>query len=146
MNKKHFILKPDQWPVALDVVGTKVTILASSTETDCHGITFQKGEAGSGPPLHSHDWDETFYVISGEVNFQCAGEHHKCTAGTLVRVPRNTVHGFNYGEGGGTMIEVTSRDSTAAELFTAMDAEIDAETDLSKAVAVLKENGVTVAT
>jgi quercetin dioxygenase-like cupin family protein len=145
MNKEHFVLQPDQRPVALDVVGTKVTIMASSTETGCYGITFQKGEEGTGPPPHSHDWDEAFYVVSGEVNFQCAGEHHKCPAGTLVHIPRNTVHGFNYGDGGGTMMEITSRDSTAAEMFTAFDAEIDAETDISKTLAVLKENGVTVA-
>lgn len=146
MNKEHFVLKADQRPVALDVVGTKVTILASSTETACYGITFQKGEEGTGPPPHSHDWDEAFYVISGDVNFQCAGEHSKCPAGTLVHIPRNTVHGFNYGTGGGTMIEITSRDSTSAEMFTAFDAEIDAETDISTTLALLKENGVLVAT
>ena len=146
MNKDYFVQRPDRRPEALDVVGTKVTILASSTETGCYGITFQKGEEGSGPPPHSHDWDEAFYVISGEVNFQCAGEHYRCPAGTLVHIPRNTVHGFNYGKGGGTMMEVTSRDGTAAELFTAFDAKIDADTDLSTMLAVLKENGVTVAT
>jgi quercetin dioxygenase-like cupin family protein len=146
MNKKHFIIKPDQRPGALDVVGTKVTILASSTETGCYGITFQAGEEGSGPPPHQHDWDEAFYVVSGEVNFECAGEQHKCPPGTLVHIPRSTVHGFKYGKGGGTMMEVTSRDSTAAEMFTAFDAQIDAETELSTTLAVLKENGVTVAT
>jgi len=146
MTKTHYVMKPDQRPEALDVVGTKVTILASSSETGCYGITFQKGEEGSGPPPHSHDWDEAFYVISGEVNFQCAGEHHKCPAGTLVHIPRNTVHGFSYGSGGGTMMEMTSRDSTAAEMFTAFDAEIDADTDISTTLALLKKNGVTVAT
>jgi hypothetical protein len=44
------------------------------------------------------------------------------------------------------MMEVTSRDSTAAEMFTAFDAEIDADTDMSTTLAVLKENGVTVVT
>ncbi len=146
MKEGHYVLKPEQRPAPLDVVGTKVTILASSSETGTYGITFQKGEEGSGPPPHCHDWDEAFYVISGEVNFECAGEHHRCVAGTMVHIPRNTVHGFNYGEGGGTMMEVTSRDSTAAEMFTAFDAEIDAETDIATTLALLKKNGVTVVT
>ncbi len=74
MKEGHYVLKPEQRPAPLDVVGTKVTILASSSETGTYGITFQKGEEGSGPPPHCHDWDEAFYVISGEVNFECAGE------------------------------------------------------------------------
>ncbi len=146
MKKDHFVMKPDERPEALDVVGTKVTILASSTETGCYGITFQKGDAGSGPPPHSHDWDEAFYVISGDVNFHCAGEDYNCPAGTLVHIPRNTVHGFSYGKGGGSMMEVTSRDSTAAELFTAFDAKLDPESDISMTLAIAKDNGVTVAT
>jgi len=144
MSKSYFVQTPDQRPEALDVVGTKVSVLASSTETGCYGITFQEGEEGTGPPPHSHDWDEAFYVISGEVNFQCAGERHKCPAGTLVHIPRNTEHGFSYGKGGGTMMEVTSRNGTAAELFTAIDAKVDADTDPSTILAVAKENGVTI--
>lgn len=146
MTNEHFVLKPDQRPEALDVVGTKVTILASSADTESYGITFQKGDEGSGPPPHSHDWDEAFYVVSGTVNFQCAGENHVCPAGTLVHIPRNTVHGFNYGKGGGTMMEVTSRDGRAAELFTAFDAETDAATDAATVLAIAKRNGVTVVT
>lgn len=146
MKNEHFVLKPEEHPEALDVVGTKVTILASSTKTGCYGITFQKGEAGSGPPPHSHDWDEAFYVISGEVNFHCAGEDHSCLAGTLVHIPRNTVHGFSYGKNGGSMMEVTSRDGTAAELFTAFDAMIDADSDPAMTLTVAKDNGVTVIT
>ncbi len=146
MKKRHVVLQPDQRPEALDVVGTKVTILASPTETECYGMTFQEGEEGSGPPPHSHDWDEAFYVLSGEVNFRCEDEHHMCPTGTLVHIPRNTVHGFSYGKGGGTMMEITSRDSTAAEMFTSFDAEIDAETDIPTTLALLKQNGVTVAT
>ncbi len=146
MKKTHFVMKPEDRPAALDVVGTKVTILAASTATESYGITFQKGEAGFGPPPHSHDWDEAFYVISGTVKFQCAGEEHTCPAGTLVHVPRNTVHGFNYDVGGGSMMEITSRDSTAAEMFTAFDAEIDTDSDVSRILSVLKANGVTVAT
>jgi hypothetical protein len=56
-QQKHFVLKSDQRPVALHVVGTKVTISASATETDCYGVSFQHGREGFGPPPHRHDWE-----------------------------------------------------------------------------------------
>lgn len=145
MADSHYVLKPQQHPRALDVVGTKVTILATASDNGGYGITFQQGEQGSGPPPHTHDWHEAFYVVSGTVDFHCAGEEYTCPQGTLVHIPRNTVHGFSYGSGGGSMIEVTSSDGTSAEMFTAFDAHIDADTDLATTLALLKDNGVQVA-
>lgn len=146
MNKAHVVIPTTDRPRALDVLGTKVSVLASSSKTDCYGITFQEGEEGSGPPPHSHNWDESFYVTSGIIHFRCGDEIHECGSGTLVHVPRNTIHGFNYGKGGGSMIEITSRDSKAAEMFAEVDAEIDAgDPDIPKALGILKRNGVTIA-
>lgn len=145
MDSEYYVLTPEKRARALDVVGTDVSILATASSNGAFGATFQQGAADTGPPPHSHDWDEAFYVISGTVNFQCGGEHHVCPAGTFVHVPRNTVHAFSYAEGGGSMLEITSRDSTATELFTAFDAEIDQNSDRTAAVDVLQRNGVTVA-
>ena len=109
-------------------------------------MTFQEGEEGTGPPPHSHDWDEAFYVLSGEIQFQCGDEMHKCLPGTLVYVPRNTVHGFTYGTGGGRMVEITSSDGKAAEMFTAIDAGVDPSSpDIQKTLQILEECGVRVA-
>jgi quercetin dioxygenase-like cupin family protein len=44
-----------------------VTVLASNAATQSYGITLQQGEEGPGPPPHSHDWDEAFYVLKGEI-------------------------------------------------------------------------------
>lgn len=55
-------------------------------------------------------------------------------------IPRNTIHGFNYGKGGGSMMEITSRNSKAAEMFTEVDAGIDAgDPDITKNPRNLKE-------
>lgn len=119
--------------------------MASSSESDCFGITYQEREEGSGPPPHSHNWDEAFYVLSGIIHFRCGDETHECGPGTLVHVPRNTIHGFNYGKGGGSMMEITSRDSNAAKMFTEVDAEINAkEPDIPQALKILERNGVTI--
>ena len=146
MLKSPVVIPTSDRPSALDVFRTKVTILATSSNNGCYGITYQEGGESEGPPPHHHGWDEAFYVLTGTVHFLCGGEKHDCPPGTLVHVPRNTVHGFNYGKGGGSMLEITSRESRSAEMFTQVDDEIDpANPDISKAVEILKKNGVIVA-
>jgi hypothetical protein len=99
-----------------------------------------------GPPPHSHDWDESFYVLKGKIEFLCDGKTHVCTPGTLVHVPRGTVHGFRYGSGGGQMLEITGQGALAAQMFTALDNEIPVGSpDIPRVIEVLKRNGVTVA-
>jgi mannose-6-phosphate isomerase-like protein (cupin superfamily) len=106
----------------------------------------QQGEEGTGPPPHSHDWDEAFYVLNGEIHFLCDGEAYSCNVGTLVHVPRGTVHAFSYGSGGGQMLEITGAGALAAQMFKAVDNEIPAgPPDVPRLLDVLKRNGVTVA-
>ena len=146
MNVQHFVLRPDQHEPALNVVGTQVTVLASNAATQSYGITLQQGEEGTGPPPHSHDWDEAFYVLRGAVHFLCDEKAYTCNVGTLVHVPRGTIHCFSYGSGGGQMLEITGSGALAAQMFTAVDKEIPSgPPDIPKLLDVLKRNGVTVA-
>jgi quercetin dioxygenase-like cupin family protein len=98
-----------------------------------------------GPPPHSHDWDESFYVTTGQIEFSYGGEAVMCSAGTLVHVPAGTVHSFRYGPGGGEMLEITGQRSNAVPMFTAVDREIPpGPPDVAKMVQVLGEYGVKV--
>ena len=45
-----------------------------------------------GPPLHRHDFDETFYVLAGELSFQLGEVRRTAAAGELVFAPRNVAH------------------------------------------------------
>jgi mannose-6-phosphate isomerase-like protein (cupin superfamily) len=45
-----------------------------------------------GPPLHRHDFDETFYVLEGELTFQLADELVAARAGDCAFAPRNGHH------------------------------------------------------
>lgn len=145
MKAPYFVLTPDRHARALNVVGTQVTVLASNAATQSYGITLQRGDEGTGPPAHSHDWDEAFYVLSGEIQFLCDGQTHLCLPGTLVHVPRGTVHGFQHGKGGGQMLEITGENARAAQMFTAVDRAIPAgPPDIPKLLRVLAQNGVTV--
>ncbi len=97
MKAQPFVVTPKDCDPALNVLGTKVTVLASNAATQAYEITLQQGDEGMGPPPHSHNWDESFYVLKGKVEFTCAGKTIMCMPGTLVHVPAGTVHGFRYG-------------------------------------------------
>lgn len=145
MSSKPFIVKANARRPALNVIGTHVTVLALETEIQDQQITVQSGDEGTGPPPHSHNWDESFYVTKGQINFASGGETAICTAGTLVHVPAGTVHAFSYGPGGGEMLEITGKRSNAVPMFTALDREIPpGPPDVAKVIQVLGENGVKV--
>jgi len=143
MNSKPLIVTSGDRSTALTVVGTNVTVLVSDTDSRDQQITLQSGAEGAGPPPHSHDWDESFYVTKGQVQFTCNGQATMCVAGTLVHVPAGTVHGFSYGSGGGEMLEVTGRGSKAVQMFSALDREIPpGPPDVPRVIQVAGEYGV----
>jgi quercetin dioxygenase-like cupin family protein len=145
MSSKPFIFRPTDRKPALTVVGCQVVVLASGSDIEDQQITLQSGDEGMGPPPHSHDWDESFYITKGQVIFTCAGETGVCTAGTLVHVPAGTVHAFRFGPEGGEMLEITGKRSNAVPMFTAVDREIPpGPLDVARVIQVLGQNGVTV--
>jgi quercetin dioxygenase-like cupin family protein len=46
----------------------------------------------AGPPLHTHDFDEAFYMLDGELIFQVEDELVTKRAGELSFAPRNVAH------------------------------------------------------
>ena len=127
-----FVVTADQASRPLNVVGEKITVLASGAQTGGYEIFLQVGPEGSGPPPHNHPWDESFYVIKGEIAFGIGDSERVASAGTLVHLPAGTTHWFRFGKGGGKMLSVTSRES-ASRMFTDFDREISpARPDLSK--------------
>jgi mannose-6-phosphate isomerase-like protein (cupin superfamily) len=47
-----------------------------------------------GPPLHIHDFDESFYVLDGELTFQLGDEVFTGHAGEVAFAPRGAHHTF----------------------------------------------------
>ena len=112
---KPIIKFPDDLPTPLNIVDEEITILTSKPESSGYEIFLQEAAEGSGPPPHSHDWDESFYVIKGGVEFGYDEEQVTATAGTFVHLPADTVHWFRFNAGGGQMISITSQTSNADE-------------------------------
>ena len=49
---------------------------------------------GGGPPPHRHDFEESFTLLEGEVEFTFRGQKRTAGAGTTVNIPANAPHSF----------------------------------------------------
>ena len=75
-----------------DIVGEQITLLASGAKTGSYEIFHQAGPEGSGPPPHSHPWDEAFYVIEGRGTITVDGVVHAVGPTDLVFAPSPLDH------------------------------------------------------
>jgi len=146
MAARPFIVTPQDYASTLNIVGEHVTVLASGEATEGYEIFLQRGPAGSGPPPHSHPWDESFYVVRGQIDFGIGAELKTASPGTLVHLPAGTVHWFRFGgKDGGEMISMTSR-LGASKMFADMAREIaPVNPDLGKLAEVCGRHGLKVA-
>ena len=90
-----FILKQEESRNgrALNVLGMPVYLkLAGNDTANQLSIFIAEYGKNQGPPLHTHDVDEWFYVLEGAHIFQAAGKRFCGKPGDCVFVPRNTVH------------------------------------------------------
>ncbi len=139
-----FVVSPGLAPRSLNVVGEKITVLASSEQTGGYEIFLQAGPEGSGPPPHNHPWDESFYVIRGEMALGVGQNEMVAVPGTLVHVPAGTTHWFRFGKGGCEMISMTSREG-ASRLFGDIDREISPQQpDFAKLAEIAQRHGLVV--
>jgi len=139
-----FVVSLDQASRSLNVVGEKITVLASGRQTGSYEIFFQAGPEGSGPPPHNHPWDESFYVTKGDIAFGIEEKEMIASPGTLVHLPAGTTHWFRFGKGGGEMISMTSREG-ASHMFGEIDREIaPTAPDFGKLVEIGQRHGLTV--
>ena len=146
MKPQPFVVTPNAYARALNVAGEKITVLASNASTQGYEIFLQQGDYGTGPPPHSHDWDESFYIVKGNVDISYGDRTLTAMPGTFVHLPAGTIHSFRFGAGGGEMISVTGQTSRAAHLFTTIDQEIPVgPLDTPKLIAVAEKCGVTIA-
>jgi len=124
MTALPFVVRAADYAEPLNVVGEHITVLASGGMTGSYEIFMQEGPEGSGPIPHTHPWDESFFVIRGEVDFGL-GDDEASTAvvGTLVHVPAGAKHWFRFRRGGGAMLSITSPIG-ASQMFTEIHAEI----------------------
>lgn len=68
---------------------------ATATDTNGHYALFEMSDQfGGGAPVHSHPWEETFYILEGEIEILLGNRREVFGAGAMVHIPANAVHAF----------------------------------------------------
>ncbi|MBW4574423.1 MAG: quercetin 2,3-dioxygenase [Aphanothece sp. CMT-3BRIN-NPC111] len=92
--QKPFVLEPEEgnkFSVLNQVFTTKATGKDTKGAWAFYEVT---DKAGGGAPLHTHPWDEAFYVLEGEVEIQAGKETTVAKPGYFINVPGKTAHAF----------------------------------------------------
>jgi quercetin dioxygenase-like cupin family protein len=114
---KSLITAEEKRAEPLEVGGLSITVLASENDTDGYEIFHVNGAKGKGPGSHYHPWDESLYVVRGQIHCGVGDEEVMATAGTLIHIPAGTVHWFRVQEDGSEFISTTSK-GNASKMFT----------------------------
>lgn len=120
MSNNQFLVPPTAG-ATLRVLHDTIRVLASGEQTDGAYEVFEvTGSASDGPPPHHHPWDESFFILAGEVDL-CMGEDWvTATPGYFVNVPRGTVHTYRVHSETARFIVLTV-EAGAAAFFADMD-------------------------
>ena len=107
MEKGVAHILPGQSARSLWVFGELLSYKIPSQQTGGAYALFEVATAPRvGPPPHvQHREDETFWVLEGEYEFLVGGDTLRAKAGSLLHVPKGTLHAHeNVGEGEGRML------------------------------------------
>jgi quercetin dioxygenase-like cupin family protein len=67
----------------------------TADDTNGHYALFEMSEhEGGGAPIHSHPWEETFYILAGEIEILLGNRREVFGAGAVVHIPANAIHAF----------------------------------------------------
>jgi quercetin dioxygenase-like cupin family protein len=88
------VARPDALP-HLGLAGDTYTVLLSGADTNGRFCLIDMHiPPGGGPPPHRHDFEETFSLLEGELEFMFRGEKLVGRAGETVNIPANAPHAF----------------------------------------------------
>jgi quercetin dioxygenase-like cupin family protein len=84
----------------IGIVGDTYTILLPGKDTAGRfALIDMYVHPGGGPAPHRHDFEETFTLLEGELEFTFRGAKQVARAGTTVHVPANAPHQFHNASG-----------------------------------------------
>ena len=98
------LTRPEARSQALHLAGVDITPLVSANQAADYEVGIISGEKGHGPPPHSHPWDETYFVLHGQVVFGVGHDEQIFKAGGLVHVPAGERHWFRFDQPGETLV------------------------------------------
>lgn len=137
---QSFVVKPSE-PTPLQMVGERVSILASAEQTGSVEVFLQSGSEGAGPPPHTHAWDEAYFVLDGQIEVLTGDRVQTLSKGDFVFIPGGTMHRFQMKAPGTRFLSVNSRGG-ASTFFKAIDREVGDAMDIPKIVDIARRHEV----
>ena len=128
----------------LNVLGMPLRFLCDSRETGGAWSLFEEEvPRGKGPPLHRHDWDEAYYILDGEVDFQIDGQMVRLKKGDFNYLPRNTVHAFSGASNPPARVLIFAAPAHASDFFEEVNSEVcRLPDDLAKIPEIGQRHGI----
>lgn len=97
LNRPLKVARPntDQSLPHIGIVGDTYTVLLSGDDTNGRYCLLDMHiPPGGGPPSHRHDFEESFTLLEGEIEFTFRGEKSTVRAGETISIPANAPHSF----------------------------------------------------
>lgn len=113
----------------LSVVGDTYTVLLSGTDTSGRFCLIDMHiPPGGGPPPHRHDFEESFTLLSGELEFMFRGEPCTLKAPHTIHIPANAPHAFRNASEAPARVLCICAPAGQEEFFAAMGDRVDGRT------------------
>lgn len=137
------IVGPDERP-ELNVLGNRMWLRLVGADTGGRlTIAEQMTPPGVGVPPHFHDREEeTFHVISGEVEFGVEGTTYLAGPGSTVHIPRGVTHTFTARGTEPARMMVLLTPSGLEHMFHDLAKLPEGPPDMDKVVAICAQAGV----
>ena len=128
----------------LNVLGMPLRFLCDARETGGAWSLFEEDvPLGMGPPLHRHDWDEAYYILAGEIDFEVDGEKVRSGPGDFNYFPRGTVHGFKGASATPARVLIFAAPAHASDFFEELNSEVRSfPDDLRKVPEIGRRHGI----
>jgi quercetin dioxygenase-like cupin family protein len=97
LSRDLAVAQPDTagGPAHIGLVGDTYTILLTGKDTaGRYCLIDMHIPPGGGPPPHRHDFEETFTILEGELEFIFRGVKQTAGGGATIHIPANAPHQF----------------------------------------------------
>jgi mannose-6-phosphate isomerase-like protein (cupin superfamily) len=128
----------------LNVLGMPLTMLCEASETNGNWSLFEEEvPLGMGPPAHRHDWDEAYYILDGQVDFEIDGETTSSARGDFNHLPRGTDHGFKGASESAARVLIFASPAHGSEFFHELSEQVrTVPNDLTKIPEIGRQHGI----
>ena len=128
----------------LKVLGVDLRFLCRAEDTNrAWSLMENRIPENAGPPMHRHPWDEAYFVISGEVEFQIGERQERVRAGEFVYAPGGTPHAFHGVSKEPARMLIFDAPAHAESFFKDVDREVtDVPRDLPKLSEIGSRHGL----